>query len=95
MILNMILAHRDDRFQVAVNEQMDRKQAHGTFKIQDDQGAVRTVPFQVDYPQRIQTPTQEQVKKLFQQIDQLGYKAEVVLIGRGMRVKSYRRTHFA
>ncbi len=92
MIFEFILAHRDDRFQVGVNEAMDKAQAHGAAKVVDAQGNLRSVPFKVDYPKRIQNPTKDQVKKLFQQLDQLGYYAETVIVGRDERQCSFRRT---
>lgn len=96
MLLNLILAHRDDRFQLAVNEDMDTKQAHGIAKVQDESGFVRTVPFQVDHPNRIKNPTPDQVKSLFKQFDQLGYKPVTVIVGRGTTQRSFRRAaHYA
>jgi hypothetical protein len=96
MLLNLILAHRDDRFQVAVNENMDQAQAHGTAKVPDESGFVRTIPFQVDHPNRIKNPTPEQVMKLFQQFDQLGYRPVTVIVGRGSAQRAFRRsTHYS
>jgi hypothetical protein len=91
MLLDLILAHRDDRFQVAVNESMDPKQAHGAASVVDAQGRHRNVPFQVDRPSRIKRPTPDQVSDLFKQFDQLGFRAETVFIGRGTAKRTFRR----
>jgi hypothetical protein len=92
MLLDFILGHRDDRFQVAVNEAMDPKQAHGSANVVDHTGRHRTLPFQVDYPSRIKRPTTDQVKDLFTQLNMLGYNAETVFIGKGHTKRSFRRT---
>lgn len=91
MLLDLILAHRDDRIQVAVNEAMDPKQSHGSASVVDNQGRHRSVPFQVDHPTRIKRPTPDQVSDLFKQFDQLGFRAETVFIGRGTAKRSFRR----
>jgi hypothetical protein len=92
MLLDLIMAHRDDRIQVAVNEAMDPKQAHGSASVVDPQGRHRSVPFQVDRPARIKRPTPDQVTDLFKQFDQLGFHAETVFIGRGTAKRTFRRS---
>lgn len=91
MLLNLFLAHRDDRVRIAVSEHMDPKQSHGAAGIRDAQGNVRNIPFRVDHPGRIRFPTKDQVASLFTQFDQLGYQAETVFIGRGRGAKPFRR----
>lgn len=92
MILELLTAHRDDRFQLAINEAMDPKQAHGAASVVDTAGRHRSVPFQVDRPSRIKHPTPDQLKDLFQQFEQLGYQAETVFIGKGHAKRAFRRS---
>lgn len=92
MLLNLITAHRDDRFQLAINESMDPKQAHGAASVVEPTGQRRNVPFQVNHPRRIQHPTPDQLKDLFNQFEQLGYHAETVFIGKGHAKRSFKRS---
>jgi hypothetical protein len=92
MLFDFILGHRDDRFQVAVNESMDPKQAHGSASVVDPQGHHRSLHFQVSHPTRIKRPTTDQVKDLFTQLNMLGYQAETVFIGKGHAKRAFRRS---